>query len=70
VVSVHRSGDVAKLTSEVALVAIASLGGPVPASTAALTAVLRLVKQRIEADAPARELSRAVAGELAEWAKP
>ena len=62
-------GKVSELAGSLATVAIASLGGPLPAVKATLGEVVKHARARYEANAPLRELHRQVEDAVNAWAQ-
>jgi hypothetical protein len=65
---VSRSSDYSVVAVSLATVAIASLGGPVPAAGAALAEVVKRAQARYETGSPTRDLRRQVAATVEAWA--
>ena len=66
---VFESSDRSQLAGSLATVAIASLGGPLPAAGAAVAQVVKHAQARYDAGAPARDLRRHVTAEIRRWAE-
>jgi hypothetical protein len=68
-VLVAGSGDYSRLAGSLATVAIASIGGPLSATWAALGEVVKHAQARYEARAETRDLRRRVTAGIGQWAQ-